>query len=72
MPHKQPGLDKRHRDNDGEIHKKRGDTLLRTLRNEYGNDLLKGTRSDTRLDTILEREGVDDLNQLLRKEGFKR
>ena len=29
---KQPGLDKRHRDKDGEIHKKRSDTKVGTLR----------------------------------------
>jgi hypothetical protein len=69
MANKQPGLDGRHRDQDGEIHKKRGDTQLGTLRKEYGEDLLKGTRSDTRLDTILEREGLETLGQLLRQEG---
>jgi len=71
MARKQPGLDGRHRDKDGEIHKKRGDTQLGTLREEYGEDLLKGTRSDTRLDTILEREGLESLDQLLRQEGKK-
>jgi len=71
MAHKQPGLDGRHRDNDGEIHKKRGDTQLGTLRKEYGEDLLKGTRSDARLDTILDRKGVNSLDQLLREEGKK-
>ena len=30
------GLDNRTRDDDGEIRQKRGDTLVRTLRQEYG------------------------------------
>jgi hypothetical protein len=71
MTHKQTGLDGRHRDKDGGIHKKRGDTQLGTLRKEYGEDLLKGTRSDMRLDTILEQNGLNSLDQLLREEGKK-
>lgn len=31
------GLDDRMRDKDGEIHKKRSDTLMRTPRDEYGD-----------------------------------
>ena len=30
-------------------------------------DFAKGYRSDTKLGTVLEREGVDDLSQLLKK-----
>jgi hypothetical protein len=30
---KEPGLDNRHRDKDGEIHRKRGDTLNKNLSN---------------------------------------
>jgi hypothetical protein len=71
MPHKQPGLDGRHRDNNGEIHEKRGDTLLRTLRETYPG-LLPGTRADTRLDTLRERHGVESLDQLLRQQGHKK
>ena len=33
------GLDDRCRDADGEIRRKRGDTLVGTLREEYGPDL---------------------------------
>ncbi|WP_271600602.1 hypothetical protein [Bradyrhizobium sp. CCBAU 45384] len=33
------GLDNRMRDKDGEIRKKRADTLVRTLRDEYGEGL---------------------------------
>jgi hypothetical protein len=41
--------------------------LVGTLRDEYGDDFAKGYRSDTKLGTVLEREGLDDLSQLLKK-----
>jgi hypothetical protein len=34
------------RDKDGEIRKKRSDTLVRTLRDEYGDRVAEGYRSD--------------------------
>jgi len=37
---KEPGLDNRHRDANGEIHRKRSDTLVGTLRETYGDDFL--------------------------------
>lgn len=64
---KHPGLDGRSRNEDGEIRKKRSDTLVGTLREEYGDDFAKGYRSDTKLRTLLDREGLDDLSQLLKK-----
>jgi predicted DNA binding CopG/RHH family protein len=64
---KHPGLDGRSRNEDGEIRKKRSDTLVGTLRDEYGDDFAKGYRSDAKLGTVLEREGLDDLSQLLKK-----
>ena len=36
------GLDDRMRDSDGEIRKKRGDTLVGTLRKTYGENFAKG------------------------------
>jgi hypothetical protein len=60
------GLDDRCRDNDGEIRRKRGDTLVGTLRQEYGDGFARGYRSDTRLDTLLDREGYDSLSNYLR------
>jgi hypothetical protein len=62
---KEPGLDGRHRDKDGEIHKKRSDTLVGTLRKEYGPDFAKGYRSDARLGTVLSKEGAASLRELL-------
>src|SRR5258708_815226 len=45
MP-KQSGLDHRHRDIDGEIRRKDGNTLVGTLRKTYGDDFAKGYRGD--------------------------
>ena len=55
------------RDQDGEIRKKRGDTQVGTLRKTYGQDFAQGYRSDARLDTVLKREGLGTLDQLLKK-----
>jgi len=56
--HCHTGLDDRCRDRDGEIRQKRGDTLVGTLRKIYGPDFAPGVRSDTRLDTLRDREGA--------------
>jgi hypothetical protein len=64
---KNPGLDGRSRNNNGEIRKKREDTLVRTLRDIYGDNFAPGYRSDAELGTVLKREGVTDLSQLLDK-----
>jgi len=65
---KQPGLDGRHRNADREIRTKHSDTLVGTLREKYGEDFAKGYRSDARLSTVLEREGLDDFGQLLKRQ----
>jgi hypothetical protein len=61
------GLDGRQRDRDGEIRQKRSDTLVRTLREEYGPGFAKGYRSDTKLGTVLADKGAATLDQLLKK-----
>ncbi len=61
------GLDNRMRDQDDEIRKKRSDTLVRTLRQEYGENFAREYRSDTKLGAVLKREGVETLDQLLKK-----
>lgn len=61
------GLDGRMRDSSGEIRKKRSDTLVGTLRREYGESFAEGYRSDAKLGTVLKREGVETLDQFLRK-----
>jgi hypothetical protein len=60
------GLDDRHRDQDGTIERKRDDTLVRTLREEYGSNFARGIRSDAKLGTVLERTGATSLSDYLR------
>jgi hypothetical protein len=52
------------RDENGEIHRKRGDTHIGTIEKEYGIDL--GVRSDTKLGNYLDDNGYDSLSQMLR------
>lgn len=61
------GLDDRCRDEDGEIRRKRRDTLVRTLRREYGEDIAPGMRGDATLGTLLERSGARSLSEYLKK-----
>jgi len=65
------GLDNRMRDSDGEIRKKRKDTLVKTLREEYGDNFVDGYRSDTKLETVLKKEGFETLDQLLKNKKRK-
>lgn len=60
------GLDRRCRDNDGEIRQKRSDTLVRTLRKEYGEDFAGGFRSDMKLGNLLKRTGAPSLSQYIK------
>jgi hypothetical protein len=60
-------LDHRYRDDNGRIHAKRGDTLVHSLRDIYGDDFAKGHRADMRLDTLLDVERCDSLSQYLKK-----
>jgi hypothetical protein len=45
----------------------RSNTLVKTLRQEWGDNFAAGYRADTKLGTVLKREGVDTLDQLRRK-----
>ena len=45
------------RDENGEIHRKRGDTLMGNIEKEYEKDF--GVRSDMELATFLSRNGYD-------------
>ena len=60
------GLDDRCRDEDGTIRRKRGDTLIGTLRDDYGGGFAPGVRSDMRLDTFLEQVGAESLSGYLK------
>jgi len=61
------GLDDRHRDEDGEISRKRSDTRVRTLRRTYGDEFLSGFRGDAKLGTVLKQTGAKSLADLIRK-----
>jgi len=64
--HYPKGLDGRERDSNGQIREKRGDTLVGTLRQEYGDNFAKGYRSDTKLETVREETGKS-LSELVKK-----
>ena len=63
------GLDGRARDQTGrkagEIRQKRADTLVGTLRVEYGENFAKGYRNSTTLGTVRDKEGKS-LHQLIK------
>ena len=67
MSHKQPGLDGRHRDADGRISVKHGNTGVGTLRETYGNSFAAGTRSDAHLRTVLDRSGAKSLTGYIKR-----
>jgi hypothetical protein len=59
-----PGMrGNRSRTSDGTLREKRGDTHVGTIEKQYGRDF--GVRSDMHLDTLLKREGVDSLSDLV-------
>ena len=49
----EPGLDNRHRDKNGEISKKHGNTLISTLRQTYGQAFAPGQPGHKKLSEIL-------------------
>jgi len=63
---KQPGLDGRHRDHNGEIHRKMGNTRVESLRETYGNDFATGRRSDLKLENLLKDAGAISLTDFLK------
>jgi hypothetical protein len=62
-----PGLDGRHRDVDGRISEKHGNTRVDTLRETYGDSFASGTRGDTHLRTVLARAGIPSVSQYLKR-----
>jgi len=53
----------RSRNEDGQLRQKRGNTHVGTIEEQYDRDF--GMRRDAHLDTLLEREGVASLNDLI-------
>ncbi len=61
-----PGMrGNRSRDESGELRRKRGDTHVSTIEQKYNRDF--DVRSDMHLDTLLKKENVSSLDQLLKK-----
>ncbi len=63
---KQPGLDDRHRDSNGQTREKNGNTRIDTLRETYGEDFAAGMPGDAHLRTLLDRTGSSSLSDYLR------
>jgi hypothetical protein len=62
----QPGLDHRHRDKSGEISRKHGNTLVRTLRRIYGADFARGLNDTDKLSDVLQTLDEPSLSNLIR------
>jgi hypothetical protein len=63
---KQPGLDQRHRDKNGEISRKHGNTLIRTLRRVHGPDFANGFKETDTLADVLQTLDEPSLSRLVR------
>ena len=64
---RQSGLDGRHRDVDGRISEKHGNTRIDTLRETYGEGFAPSVRRDMHLRTLLDHSSASSLSQLLKK-----
>jgi hypothetical protein len=64
-----PGLDNRHRDKNGEISKKHGNTLVSTLRKIYGSTFAAGQPATAKLSDVLEYLNETSLSQLVHDHG---
>ena len=62
----QPGLDNRHRDKNGEISRKHGNTLIRTLRQIYGASFAPNCDPDAKLSDCLDQIDEPSLSHLVR------
>jgi hypothetical protein len=61
----QPGLHGRHRDKNGELSKKHGNTLVRTLRKVYGQHFAEACSPDEKLSEVLHKLDESSLSQLV-------
>ena len=61
------GLDERHRDRDGTISRKHGNTKVGTLRKEFGEQFAEGRRSDMLLKNLLSESGAASLDDYLKR-----
>ena len=63
---KEPGLDQRHRDRNGEISRKHGNTLISSLRQTYGPNFAPGFSGQAKLSEVLQTLDAPSLTQLVR------
>jgi hypothetical protein len=63
---KEPGLDNRHRDKNGEISRKHGDTLVGTLRKQYGAAFAPGFKDTDNLSNVLATLDETSLTKLIK------
>ena len=61
----QPELDNRHRDKNGQIARKHGNTLIATLRRTYGESFAREMPGDAKLVDVLHRLDEPSLTQLI-------
>lgn len=61
----QPGLHGRHRDRNGEISRKHGNTLVSTLRKVYGASFAEGAQPHEKLSDVLAEMDERSLTQLV-------
>lgn len=61
----QPGLNGRHRDKNGEIIRKHGNTLVRTLRKIYGSSFAEGADPNEQLADVLAEMDEPSLSKLV-------
>src|SRR5436305_15112633 len=61
----QPGLHGRHRDKNGELSKKHGNTLVRTLRKIYGQHFAEGCSPEEKLSDVLQKLDEPSLSRLV-------
>ena len=59
-------IDDRHRDKNGEISRKHGNTLIRTLRRTYGPGFAAGCKDDAKLSDVLMKLDDTSLSHLIR------
>ena len=61
----QPGLHNRHRDKNGEISRKHGNTIVRTLRRIYGPHFAAGEPETEKLQDVLQKLDEPSLSALV-------
>jgi hypothetical protein len=63
---KEPGLDNRHRDKNGEISRKHGNTQVGTLRKHHGVGFAAGFKDSDKLSDVLAKMDEPSLSKLTR------